>query len=193
MTIEDLSEQAKWLRDADSHYIGARRLGLESDAAYVSVYKDSFFTLAHGALERYMKGILTATDPTQYSATNLRMEFRHSLSRLLQEVRDGEDLNVADLDWAVNVLDAEWNHARYLVSAVPDQLIEDAGAFNLSDLDRIVSVVRNRLVDHLSDAEVNESIVVALWRSSFPFDAFRDAFLKGNDSVADFTGLPEQG
>lgn len=187
-----LTEPAKWLRDADSHYIGARGLGREVARAQMTVYMDPFFTLAHGALERYMKGLLAAIDPGRYSLSYLRTTFSHSLLNLLQEVRaQGQEIDTDYLDWAVEVLDAEWSHARYLVSAAPDQLVDDAGTFRLQDLDRIVSVLRNSLIEHLSDDEVKDSIVVALWRSSFPFDAFRDAFVEGNEFVESFAGLPE--
>jgi hypothetical protein len=188
--IGPLSSPAKWLRDADGHYIGARRLGRESDMAYMSVYIDAFFTLAHGALERYFKGILSAIDGERYSDDQLKSEFRHNLDRLLREVRTHHpDLEGEFFDWIVEVLNAEWAHARYLVNAETAKLVFDAGTFRLKEFDGVVAATRNVLIGHLTPEEVKGSILAALWRSSFPFEALRDAFADGNEHLEEFDGL----
>lgn len=185
------SEPAKWLRDADSHYIGARRLGLEIDTTIVTAYMDPFFTLSHGAFERYLKGLLSAVNPTRYTVRTLK-GFDHRLGELLKECRSHVQMEVEELSWAVEVLDAEWNHARYLVSARPAQLLDDAGDFRLMHLDKLVAVVRNAVLGFLSKDEVSDSLLAKLWLSKLPFETFREAFTAGNQFLDEFDGLPQQ-
>lgn len=190
--IDSLSDPAKWLRDADSHYIGARRLGRGRDMAYMSVYMDPFFTLAHGALERYMKGILSAVDRVAFSPENLRRDYGHRLGELMRTVSDlGVGVTAQHLDWVIEVLDAEWDHARYLVGSRTEDLVEDAPTFRLRELDGVVATVRNALISRMPREEVDESLLASLWRSSFPFGALRDAFTEENDYLDSFDGLPE--
>lgn len=167
-------------------------MGRGQDMAYMSVYMDAFFTLAHGALERYLKGVLSAINSEAFSTQRLRREYGHDLAALLNEVRAvGVVVTAEHLEWVVGVLDAEWDHARYLVGSRTDALVKDAPTFRLRELDGVVAAVRNVLVSRLPPGEVSESLLASLWRSSFPFGALREAFTQENEYLDSFDGLPE--
>lgn len=187
--LEELGEEAAlWLRDGDSHYVGARRMC--TSGSYVDpVFIDAFFSLAHGALERYLKGILSATDSHRYTSHKLKRKFGHDLIKLLRFVRKHASIDITHIDWVCDVLSQEFDHARYLVSANPSQLLEDAGALKLEDLDRTVCGLRNQLVQQLKPEVVNNSLLVSLYSSNFPFAEQREAFLRDNKYAHEFHGL----
>lgn len=112
-------EVSKWTSDADSAYLGARVCLSRS-------LPGPFHTLAHIAIERYLKGILHGDDSDAYSVEVLRKDFGHDLVKLLTAAsRNHPLLADSEIRTAGAALWAEFDSGRYLVTADVELLTTD--------------------------------------------------------------------
>lgn len=183
-----MNDHEEWLRDADSCYLAARGLGLMMPR-HLAVF-DGFVLLAHHALERYLKGILSAFDSKKFNPDYLRKTFGHDLSLLLQEAsKVAPKLDTPPVWDACEILTREWMHARYLVTADASKVHPAATQLDLARMDEIVALVRSEFVAMLSPAESAGSILSQLSRVGVPFAQQREILVQQNLSLSKFQGL----
>lgn len=179
-------EVLKWVNDGDSAYLGARVCGLHGLAG-------PFHTLAHSALERYLKGVLQGETPT-VSADALRSQFGHDLMKLLDEaVKATSRLDLKRLRDQCKILDDEFREGRYLVGARIDVLTASdhvKGLVELGDagaVDSLICAVRNETVLYLTSEEKQQSLLAGVAQARWQH--WRELFLKENPAAHSFEGL----
>ena len=186
--LEWVSEEVlKWTNDADSAYLGARVCLSRS-------LPGPFHTLAHIAIERYLKGILHGDDSDAHSGVVLRKDFGHDLARLVAAAsRNHPLLADTEIRTACAALWAEFDSGRYLVTADVELLTTDKHINTLSELnklevfDNLICTIRNEVVEHLTEGERDQSMLAAI--GSARLSQWREPFELGNLALSKFRGI----
>ena len=179
----------RWATDGDASYLGAR-------ACQLNGLTGPFHTLAHAAIERYLKGILQGADPARFSIDALRKEFRHNLSKLLDAAKGFHPmLQDPKIRERCEALRQEFDAARYFVTADVEAIIgghhleclgalDEPGAF-----DDLICVIRNELVIHLGVGERQQTLLSTARRGRR--QRWRELLEKDNRALPRFVGLDQ--